>query len=85
MTHIYSKSVLMVYSDAVSQCVRPAKFLSIAIPRHMEDIMELTIPMQKFGRAEFSGRTCIETQNNLCGVAQDVKSMGISILEMQCH
>ena len=85
MTNIYSKSVLMVYSTTVSRCVRPAKFLGIVTPHHMEDITKPSVPMQKFGKVDFSGQTCMETQSNLCGVAQDVKSMGISIPEMQCH
>ena len=47
--------------------------------------MELSVPMQKFGRADSSGQTCMEMQKNLCDIAQDVKSMGISIPETQCH
>ena len=77
--------MLMVYSDAVSRYVRPAKFFSVVTPRHMEDITEPSVPMQKFGRVDFSGQTCMEKQKNLYGVAQDVKSMGISIPETQCH
>jgi len=76
---------MMVYSDAVSQYVRPVKFLSVVTPRHLEDITEPSVPMQKFGREDSSSQTCMETQKNLCGVAQDVKSMGISIPETPCH
>jgi len=75
----------MVYSAVVSRHLRPARFLSVVTPHSMEDITEPSVPMQKFGRADFSGQTCMETQKNLCGVAKVVKSMGISIPEMQCH
>ena len=85
MTHTYLKSVLMVYSAAVSRYVRPARFWSVVTPHPMEDTTELSEPMQKFGKVDFSGQTCMETQSNLCGVAQDVKSMGISIPKTQCH
>ena len=50
----------------------------------MEDITELSGPMQKFGRVDSFGQTCMETQRNLCGIAQDAKNTGISIPEMQC-
>ena len=85
MTHTYSRSVLMVYSTVVSRYVRPARFRSVATPHPMEDITELSELMLKFGRVDSSGQTCMETQRNLCGVAQDVKSMGTSIPETQCH
>ena len=85
MTHTYSRSVLMVYSAVVSRYVRPERFWSVVTPHLMEDITEHSVPMQKFGKLDYSGQTCMETQRNLCGVAQDVKSMGISIPETQCH
>ena len=85
MTHAYSRFVLMVYSAAVSRYVRPARFWSVVTPHPMEDITEPFKPMQKFGKVDSSGQTCMETQKNLCGVAQDVRSMGISIPETPCH
>ena len=57
-------------------------FLSVVNPRLMEDTTEHSVPMQKFGRVGSSGQTCMETPKNLFGVAQDVKSTGISIPEM---
>ena len=81
----YLRSVLMVYSAAVSRYLRPAKFWSVVTPHPMEDTTEPSVPMQKFGKADSSGQTCMETQKNSCGVAQDVKSMGISIPETQWH
>ena len=84
MTHICSKSVLMVYSAVVSRYVRPARFLSVTTPHPMEDITEPSEPMQKFGKVDSFGQTCMETQRNLCGVAQDAKNTGISIRETQC-
>ena len=50
----------------------------------MEDITELSGPMQKFGKVDSFGQTCMEMQRNLCGIAQDAKNMGISIPETQC-
>jgi len=50
----------------------------------MEDIMELSRPMQKFGKVDSFGQTYMETQKNSCGVAQDAKNTGISIPEAQC-
>ena len=69
----------MVYFVAVSHFVRPGEFLSVVTPRLMEDTMEHSVPMQKFGRVGSSGQTCMETLKNLSGVAQDVRSMGTSI------
>ena len=83
-THICLRSVLMVYFVAVSRFVRPGGFLSVVTPRLMEDTMEHSIPMQKFGRVVSSGQTCMETPKNSSGVAQDVKNTGISIPEMLC-
>ena len=40
----------------------------------MEDITEPSEPMQKFGKVDSSGRTCMETRKNSGGVAQDVKT-----------
>jgi len=74
----------MVYFVAVSHFVRPGEFLSVVTPRLMEDTMEHSVPMQKFGRVGSSGQTCMETPKNLSGVAQDVKSTGILIPEMLC-
>ena len=85
MTYIGSKSALMVYSAVVSRYVRPARFWSVVIPHPMEDTTEPSERMQKFGKADSFGQTCMETRKNSCGVAQDVKSTGISIPEMQCH
>jgi len=62
-------------------CNAPASFQRCI----MEDITEPSVPMQKFGKVDSSGQTCMETQKNLCGIAQDVKSMGISIPKTQCH
>ena len=76
--------MLMVYSAVVSRYVRPARFLSVVTPHPMEDTTELSEPMQKFGKADSFGQTCMETQRNSCGVAQDAKNMGISIAETQC-
>ena len=85
MTHTYSRFVLMVYSTAVSRYVRPAKFWSVVTPHPMENITEISEPMQKFGKVDSSSQTCMEMLRNLCGVAQDVRSMGTSIPETQCH
>ena len=74
----------MVYFVAVSHFVRPEKFLSVVTPRLMEDITEHFVPMQKFGRVDSSGQTCMEMIRNLSGVAQDVRSTGTSIPEMLC-
>ena len=84
MTPIYLKSVLMVCFVAVSRFVIPEEFLSVVTPRPMEDITEHSVSMQKFGRVVSSGQTCIETPKNSSGVAQDVRSTGISIPEMLC-
>ena len=85
MIHICSRSALMVYSAVASHYVRPARFWSIVTPHPMEDIIEPSEPMQKFGKVDSFGQTCMETRKNSCGVAQDVKNTGISIPEMQCH
>ena len=74
----------MVYFVVVSRFVRPRGFLSVVTPRLMEDTMEHSVPMQKFGRVVSSSQTCMEMLKNLSGVAQDVKSMGILIPEMLC-
>ena len=74
----------MVYFVAVSHFVRPGEFLSVVTPRLMEDTTEHSVPMQKFGRVDSSGQTCIETVMNLSDVAQDVRSTGTSIPEMLC-
>ena len=74
----------MVYFVAVSRFVRPGEFLSVATPRLMEDTTEHSVPMQKFGRVVSSSQTSMEMPKNLSGVAQDVKSTGISIPEMLC-
>ena len=50
----------------------------------MEDITEPSEPMQKFGKVDSFGQTCMEMQRNLCGIAQDAKNMEISIPETQC-
>ena len=76
MTHIYSKSALMVYSAVASHYVRPARFWSIVTPHPMEDIIEPSEPMQKFGKVDSSSQTCMEMLTSSCGVAQDVRSMG---------
>ena len=75
----------MVYFVAVSHFVRPGEFLSVVTPRLMEDIMEHFVPMQKFGRVDSSGQSCMETLKNSFGVPQDVRSTGTSIPEMLCH
>ena len=85
MTHIYSRSALMVYSAVASRYVRPARFWNVVTPHLMEDITEPSEPMQNFGKVDYFGQTCMETRKNSCGVAQDAKSLGISIPEMQCH
>jgi hypothetical protein len=51
----------------------------------MEGTTEHSGPMLKFGRVDSSGQTCMETLRSLCSDAQDVRNMGISILEMLCH
>jgi len=65
--------------------VRPEGFLSVVTPRLMEGITEHSVPMQKFGEVVSSSQTCMETPKNSFGVAQDVKSTGISITVTQCH
>ena len=85
MTHICSKSAQMAYSAVVSHYVRPARSYSVVTPHPMEDITELSGPMQKFGKVDSFGQTCMETRRNSCGFAQDAKNTGISIPEMQCH
>ena len=75
----------MVYSAVVSRYVRPARFWSVDTPHLMEDITELSEPLRKFAKVDSFGQTCMETLKNLCGIAQDVKSMGTSIPETQCH
>jgi hypothetical protein len=74
----------MVYFVAVSRFVRPGGFLSVVTPRLMKDTMKHSVPMQKFGRVVSSGQKCMETPKNSFGIAQDVRSMGISIPEMLC-
>ena len=69
---------------AVSHFVRPGEFLSIVTPRLMEDITDHSVLMQKFGKVVSSGQTCMEMPKNSSGVAQDVRSTGISIPEMLC-
>ena len=59
----------MVYFVAVSHFVRA---VIVVTPRLMEDTTEHSVPMQKFGRVDSSGQTCMETPKNLSGVAQDV-------------
>ena len=71
----------MVYFVAVSHFVRP---VSVVTPRLMEDTMEHSVPMQKFGKVGSSSQTCMETLKNLSGVAQDVRSTGTSTPEMLC-
>jgi hypothetical protein len=85
MTPIYSKSVPMVYSAAASCYVRPARFLSVVTPHHMDGITEHSGPMLRFGRVYSSSQPCMETLRSLCGDAQDVKNMGTSTLETLCH
>ena len=74
----------MVYFVVVSRFVRPRGFLSVVTPRLMEDTTEHSVPMQKFGRVVSSGQTCMEMPKESSGVAQDVRSTGISIPEMLC-
>ena len=42
----------------------------------MEDITELSGPMQKFGKVDSFGQTCMEMQRNSCSVVQDAKTHG---------
>ena len=64
------------------RCIPISETRKILERRHMEDITEPSVPMQKFGRADSSGQTCMETQKNLCGVAQDVKSRVLTSLHV---
>ena len=43
----------MVYSDAVSQCVRLTKFWSVVTPRHMEDTTEPSVPCKSLAERIF--------------------------------
>jgi hypothetical protein len=85
MIPIYSKSVLIVYSGAASRYVRPAKFLSVVPPRHTKGTTEHSGPIPKFARVDYFGQTCTKTLRSLCSDAEDVRNMGISILETLCH
>ena len=51
----------------------------------MEDTTEHSGSMQRFGKVDFSSQTCMVMPRNSFGDAQDVRSMGISILEMLCN
>jgi hypothetical protein len=75
----------MIYSAAASRYVRPARFLSVVTPRHMEDTTEYSVPMLRSRRVDSSGQPCFEMLRNLCGDAQDIRNMGISTPVMLCH
>jgi hypothetical protein len=51
----------------------------------MKDIMEHTVHMLRFGKADSFGQQYIKIQRNLLEDVPDVKSMETSMLGMQCH
>jgi len=84
MSHIFSESALMDSCEGVFLWLRLLKLWKDAMPRHMEDTMEHSGHMLKFGEVAFSGQQCMKIQRTLSGDAIDVKNMGISTHEMKC-
>lgn len=58
MTPIYSRSVLIVYFDAMFHCVRQKKSSNVRIRQPTEHTMECYVPMLRFGKVDYHVWRC---------------------------
>jgi hypothetical protein len=85
MIHISIEFALMDCYEDVSQWKKPQKSWIDVMHHPIEDIMEHSVHMLKFGKVDSSGQRCIKIQRSLSKDVPDAKSMETLMLAMQCH